>query len=370
MKTKEMNIEVANNKFAYKMARQLFTEKENMFFSPYSIFSAFAQVYIGARKDTERQFQDALDYGPQDIFHNSMNESMGRLENFKENIFNIANSLWAKSKDEFYTDFLTLLKELYDSEINEVSFSEIVSKVNQWVSEKTNKKITEIISEGDISDKLLFILVNAVYFKGKWEKEFEKKDTKKRPFYTEEGEKKVDTMFMEEGFQYFEDEKYQFLSIPYKHHEVYMDILLPKKEYYLSSIDVGDFEKLEKKCYHRENIEIYLPKFKMEYGFFLNNFLENMGLRKAFNPAEADFSGIADISQPIYISSAVHKAFVEVDEEGTEAAAATAVMMVRGCVVNTPPEKIIFRADHPFYFQIKSNTGEVLFLGKVEDPSC
>jgi serpin B len=242
--------------------------------------------------------------------------------------------------------------------------------INSWVEEKTREKIKDLIPQGGLSSETVLVITNAIYFKGVWETQFGKKDTKEANFTISKTEKvKVPMMYLKEAFRYYADENLQAVQLPYKGGESSMLVLLPKKNDGLKTVEdmlthdnLGRwFSKMEMRM-----VPVYLPKFKMTWGSFdLKDSLMALGMHDAFKSGKADFSGI-NSKNNVFISTILHKAFVEVNEEGTEAAAATATEL---CGSATPPDASVFRADHPFVFIIQDNrSGSILFLGRVMNP--
>ncbi|MCK4339529.1 MAG: serpin family protein, partial [Candidatus Cloacimonetes bacterium] len=243
------------------------------------------------------------------------------------------------------------------------------NQINEWVEQKTKDKIKELIKPGILDPLTRLVLVNAIYFKGKWEKEFEKKLTKDTPFWlTPEDSIHCPMMQQKGSFNYCENDSLQILELPYLGDDLSMIVLLPREVDGLKKLEncltIDNLNKWMNVSY--QEIKVYLPKFKITSGFSLGKTLYDMGMTDAFIPYKADFSGMNG-SKELFISKVIHKAFVDVNEEGTEAAAATAVVMLKAVA---PKQPIVFRADHPFVFLIRDNhSGSVLFLGRMVDPT-
>jgi serpin B len=242
-------------------------------------------------------------------------------------------------------------------------------KINRWVEDKTNDKIKNLIPEGALNAMTRLVLTNAIYFKGDWASQFDKDDTEDADFFVSP-EKTVTAslMYQKEEFKYAENELLQILQLPYKGDDLSMLVLLPKEKIGLADLEkeltADKLTEWQKRMYEQE-IEVYLPKFKMTSQFSLSETLKKMGMSDAFDPGKADFSGMTG-NKDLFISAVLHKAFVEVNEKGTEAAAATGVMMQLSMALDEP----VFRADHPFIFMIQDNkTGSILFVGRVMDPT-
>ncbi|MBN2015078.1 MAG: serpin family protein [Candidatus Altiarchaeota archaeon] len=369
----------ANNRFAFELYSEYKSQEGNVFFSPYSISSALAMTYEGARGETAEEIQA--------VFHFPENDS-GRRQGFsaanaeinregKAYALSTANALWAQRDFVFLPEYFKVVEEYYSGKATNLDFVLETEKsrmtINSWVEEHTNDKIKDLIPSGAITPLTRLVLTNAIYFKGTWVKQFNESLTEERDFRVG-GEKtvKVDmmSMFMED-FNYTETADAQILELPYSGGELSMLILLPKDDDITSLEESLSAEKLSawRKALREEKIdELYLPRFKFETKYFMAETLKAMGMLTAFS-YEADFSGM-DGKRDLYISSVIHQAFVGVNEEGTEAAAATAVIMTLSATPE-PQERIIFNADHPFIFIIQQkSSGNILFLGRVSDPTA
>lgn len=371
-------ISASNNAFGIDLYKKLITEeKGNIFISPYSISSALAMTYAGARGNTEKQMAKVLYFNlPQEDIHkafSSLNAYFNRPN--KSYQLAIANALWGQANYPFQKEFINLLNKYYEAGFNEVDFVNEENRekarltINKWVEDKTNNKIKELIHPEDISALTRLILVNAIYFKGKWQNQFDPKETRDMPFNLENKKKiNVPMMHQEGKFNYTEDEKVQVLELPYSEKELSMVIFLPKE-----GISLSDFEKelsIERvnkllSNLSQEKVDVYIPKFKMEKRYILNKILIDLGMSDAFDMMLADFSGMTG-SKDLYISKVIHQSFVEVNEEGTEAAAATAVIMSGKSIA---PMIIEFKADRPFLFIIRDiKTNTILFMGRFVEP--
>ena len=286
----------------------------------------------------------------------------------------VANALWGQNGYGFLEEYLELIETNYGGKLNEVDFirtAESARKtINRWVEKKTNDKIKNLIQEGVLDSMTRLVLTNAIYFKGNWARQFEKDKTKDAPFSLADGEK-VDVAMMNQTaeFGYLETENFQGLELPYVDDELSMIIMLPKEidglDEFEKTLTVENLSKWLKKLYKRE-VVVSVPKFKMTSQFGLASVLKSMGMTDAFS-SDANFSGING-KRDLFISAVIHKAYVDVSEEGTEAAAATAVTMRLTSVM---PSRIpVFRADHPFLFLIRDNdSGSILFIGRVMNPN-
>ena len=366
-----------NIAFALDLYGKLKEKEGNLFFSPYSISTALAMTYAGARGNTEKQMSEVLHFTlDQKLLHPTFARLEAQLNAVqeKENIeLSVANALWAQKGHVFLREFLDLTKKNYGAVLNLVDFKRAYEtarrKINTWVEEKTRNKIKDLIKPGVLNPLTRLVLTNAIYFKGNWESQFKKSNTQEAPFWLAPG-KSINTSMMtqKQKFRYMESESLQMLELPYAGNDLSMIVLLPKKVDGLAQLEtalsvnnlttwIGLLRKRE--------ILVFLPKFKMTSQFSLHKTLASMGMSDAFT-GQADFSGMTG-NKDLYISAVIHKAFVDVNEEGTEAAAATAVA-IRLLSMPTPPP--VFRADHPFVFLIRHNSTEsILFLGRVVNPT-
>jgi serpin B len=286
----------------------------------------------------------------------------------------LANALWGQKGEPFLKEFLDLNKDYYDADLKQLDFASETEKsrqiINSWVEEKTNDKIKELISPGGVDRSTVLVLTNAIYFKGDWQTKFEKNDTKQADFAVSTKEKvKVDMMHVKGDFKCYTDEKMRVLELPYKSNELSMLIFLPNDSNNFKEIEniltAESIDTILSKM-QKTVIDVYFPRFKMTWGTFsLKNTLINLGMSDSFDVRKAaDFSGISGKAD-MWISDVFHKAFIEVNEEGTEAAAATAVGMIKAIRIEP-----VFRADHPFIFMIKDNrSGSILFMGRVMNPA-
>lgn len=369
-----------NNAFAFDLYSQLKTNNtKNLFFSPFSISAALAMTYAGARTETERQMSKVLHFNlDQKNFHADFHKLLGGIEGDTANGLQLylANSLWAQEKYNFSPAFFDLVKSNYHSELHKVNFAyteKVRQEINTWVEQKTNSKIKDLIKTNVLDGGTTLVLVNAIYFNGKWAMEFDKKLTKEDTFHISRKEK-VQTMFMHKrgDYSYYEDKEIKAIEIPYNDSIASMLVILPNEMKNLKTVEASlnssYYEKISGSL-QQKIVQLSLPKFKTTAEFELSGVLTGMGMPLAFSP-KADFSGMrADSLKNLYIKNVIHKAFVDVSEEGTEAAAATAVVMGKAMVVSPSLIKT-FKADHPFIFIIKDNaTGSILFMGEIKNPN-
>ena len=382
-----------NNEFALRLFAKLQSTKGNLFFSPYSISTALAMTFAGARGQTESQMAEVLHFPVSanqrmDSTSKSMLDRQQFAADFGKIIkdlnnrgqkgaytLTVANALWGQKGYEFLKEFQELIEKSYDGRLNEADFvraAEAARKtINDWVEKKTKGKIKNLISQGVLNSMTRLVLTNAIYFKGNWASQFKEDRTNDAPFTLADNQK-VDVPMMNQKteFGYMETDAFQALEMPYVENELSMVIFLPKK-----SNALNEFEKILTQDnltqwlskIHKREVVVFVPKFKMTSQFSLASVLQSMGMTDAFS-SDANFSGM-DGKRDLFISAVIHKAYVEVNEEGTEAAAATGVVMRLTSVGPTPTP--VFRADHPFLFLIRDNlTGSILFIGRVANPKA
>jgi serpin B len=370
-----------DNEFALDVYAQLRGEEGNLFFSPYSISTALAMTYAGARGQTADEMAKTLHFTlDQEHLHPAMGALIRELNDPGKPSgyqLSVANALWGQKGQPFRKDFLDLTRTDYGAGLHEVDFARATEAarktINTWVEQQTRDKIKELLKPGILDPDTRLVLTNAIYFKGDWVYQFDKKRTHQADFHvTEKQTVQVPLMSMtnEKGeFKYLKGDDFQALELPYAGKHLAMVLFLPDKLDGLAEFEKGlTAAKLDGwigQLKPTKEVFVALPKFKMTKEFSLKDMLTKMGMRQAFDPDKADFSGI-DGSRDLYISAVIHKAFVDVNEEGTEAAAATAVVIKPTAVRLTPR----FQADHPFLFLIRDNrSGSILFLGRVADPS-
>jgi serine protease inhibitor len=363
-----------NNRFACDLYGRLRAEKVNLFFSPNSISTALAMTYGGAKADTEKQMADVLHFDlAQDQLHRAFSALRDRLNvNDKDIEVRIANRLWGQTGYKFLPAYLQLTKNQYGAELGQVDFRQQTEaarqEINNWVTEQTQGKIKDLIPAGVLNELTRLVLTNAIYFKGKWAAQFEKEATKNLPFHIS-ADAKIDVPMMHQKheFKYGAVDNLQIIELPYVGQHLSMFVLLPKEVDGLQSLeDQLTQVNLEKwtSTVREQEVDVYLPKFTTTSEFSLKNVLQAMGMTAAFDSQQADFSGLNG-KNDLYLSAVVHKAFVDVNEEGTEAAAATAVTVTTTSARITPT----FRADHPFVFLIRDGkTGSILFMGRLATP--
>jgi len=374
------NLVDGNNAFALEMYNSLRAETGNLILSPYSISLALAMTYAGARGETESQMAQVLHFAPQDQLHPSFNALDLALEKDPTNSskdqqplkLNIANAVWSEQTYPFQQDFLDTIALNYGAGIHLADFihqAEPARKeINNWVSDKTEDKINDLLQQGTVGSDTRMVLVNAIYFKADWLTQFDANSTGDAPFYLTDGTQ-VTAKMMNAGVYvpYLQGSGYQAVELAYAGETAAMDIIVP---------DAGSFEAFDS-SFSKETLDqilsrmqptsvaLGLPKFEFTKDFGLSNTLASLGMTNAFDPNLADFSGMTG-NKDLFIGDVIHKAFVAVDEKGTEAAAATAVIMR---ATSAPMFDVNLQINRPFIFIIRDTVnGQILFVGRVMNP--
>ena len=365
-----------NNAFALDLYQELRGEEGNLFFSPYSISLALAMAYAGARGETAAEMAQALHFIlPQDVLHRALGTLNLILTLFPPAgvEFHIANAFWGQLGHHFLQEYIDLLSRDYGAELHLVDFRNTPDAcrehINAWVSEETGGKIEELLPPGSVGPETRLVLTNAIYFQGAWEYAFDSWRTREGPFRLLDGSHvQVPLMELERVYLPYaegriEGVRYQAVELPYTQEELSMVILLPALAGFRTFERALDAERLEGILRELESWELHLvmPKFSFSSGFSLRETLLRLGMPRAFSTA-ADFSGM-DGTRDLWLNEVYHKAFIKVDEWGTEAAAASAV-------VGSWSLPYELRIDHPFIFLIRDlRTGAILFLGRVLNPA-
>jgi serpin B len=370
----------SNNQFAFDLYQQARQEGGNVFLSPASISTALAMTYAGAAGRTAQEMAAVLHFQPGQRVDEGFSSFLALLNSTGDRngySLSTANRLWGAANYRFEPAFLELTGTSYGAELKTLDFAQTEQArqtINTWVEEQTRQKIVDLIPSGVLQRDTRLVLTNAIYFQSGWAEEFAKGATKPAPFrLTAADQTDVPTMQQTKRFPYAEDADAQVLSLPYRGRELSMVIVLPKKVDGLSDLEAQLTSERFAGWIKQQNdglAEVYLPKFKMRSQFLLSSALKSMGMASAFSDS-ADFSRMSQ-SEALMISEVIHQAYVDVEEKGTEAAAATAVVIAPTSArpePQQPPKPIVFRADHPFLFAIRDNrTGGVLFLGRVHEP--
>lgn len=364
----------ANTAFALDLYAQLRGSDGNLFFSPYSISSALALTYAGAAGDTRSQMEKALHFPENGEVHAGFSRLRKHLVKAAKNDgvdLKIANSLWPLKGDKFLKEYLSLVRKAYGARITPLDFSDSEAarnRINAWVEDKTEGRIKEIVTPGSLDAMTRLVLVNAIYFKADWTRKFNEAFTQPALFFTGEDQPpEVQLMKQESSFRYAHVEDLQVLELPYASGAFSMLVLLPDEFNGLEKLEASlSPEKLDLwlNSLAETDVEVFLPRFELSYPFRLDGALKALGMTDAFSEA-ADFSGMNG-AHDLYLGAVLHKAFVAVNETGTEAAAATlAVMVTKG--LSFPAAN--FRADHPFLFLLRDNaSGSLLFMGRLVRP--
>jgi serpin B len=366
----------AVNELAVKLYGRIASPGENLCFSPYSVSSAFAMTYAGAAGETAAELSGVFGFG-KDIHRSNkllMNNILGAPEDAGEII--VANSIWPRKDYKVLASFLETVKENYEAEIRPLDFknnAEAARKeINGWIEEKTGGKIQDLIANGVLGPSTAMVLTNAVYFKARWMSQFSKDATETAEFYTSpEVVSTASLMKKIETYEYFENDLIQAVKLPYLRGAYSMTLMLPKERFGIGALEesiVSGSQNVVTRDMEKRLVELYIPKFKIESRFSLNRTISGLGAPSAFIPSAADFSGINGRGD-LFISDAIHSAYIDVGEEGTEAAGATAIAARATSIMLDTAEPMIFRADHPFLFFIKDEmSGAILFMGKAARP--
>jgi serpin B len=381
-----------NNCFAVRLYQKLQGGRENLFFSPYSISTALAMTYAGAQGQTREQMARALCFptsadalhkpgaGGPPLSPEQFAQAFGRIVKDlnarggrKKYELRVANALWGQKGYEFLPGFVQLVEKEYGGKLETVDFAAATEQarrtINAWVEKQTNDKIKDLISPGLLDAMTRLVLTNAIYFKGNWARQFEKKETHDAPFTLLDGSTVQVPMMNQQGeFGYAQVESLQVLEMPYVGEELSMVVLLPQEPAGIGALEKSlTAENLAQwlGALRKREVIVALPRFKMTSKFGLNDVLRSLGMTDAFSDT-ADFGGMTS-GRDLFISAVIHQAFVEVNEEGTEAAAATGVTMK---VLSVGPEQTpVFRADHPFLLLIRDqSSGSILFVGRTMNP--
>lgn len=381
--TEETTLVNGNTAFAFDLYRQLAGEEGSLFFSPYSISQALAMTYAGARGETAKQMAAALHFDLEaaalhPAFGGLAQSLTGRppLAGFEDQPFrlNVANSLWGDQQTTFLPEFLALLQSDYGAGLQAVDFrgkpEAARQQINDWIAQQTEDKIRDLVPEGAINPATRLVLANAIYFNANWLRPFYEGATADAPFTLLDGTVvNVPMMNQQERFPYGRGENYQAITLAYVGQGMEMVLILP---------DEGAFEAVEQGLtaewfngvlagLNSQEVLLAMPKFRFEYTLELSEALMALGMPDAFSD-RADFSGMT-VEEALFISKVLHKAFIDLDEAGTEAAAATAVIM-EAMAAPLPQEPVELRLDRPFLFAIRDSvTGSLLFVGRVLDPS-
>ncbi|MGB3403698.1 MAG: serpin family protein [Microcoleaceae cyanobacterium] len=365
----------AQTQFGFKLFNQLTqtSENQNIFISPSSIILALSMLYNGADGTTQQEIQNTLEYQGMSLEDvNQSNQLLQQQLNQDTAAIQlaIANSLWLREGFLIEDEFLQNNQTFYQAEVAKLDFNspEAVQKINQWVEEKTQGKIDQMIDQVSPSD--MMFLMNAIYFKGNWTEKFQESQTQNKAFNLMDGtEKQHPLMSRQDRFSYLETQQFKGISLPYGEEKRFsLYVFLPKPEIsindFLQELNIENWNQwMQQFSFKKGKIE--LPRFQLEYNIELNQILQKMGMTSIFSPNQANFSKLSQ-SEDLFVSIVKHKTFLDVNEEGTEAAASTAIGIRTTSIEPTPFEMIVNR---PFFCAIRDNqTGTILFMGVIYNP--
>ncbi|XP_074135113.1 serpin B11 isoform X1 [Sminthopsis crassicaudata] len=389
------SLSTANVEFCLDVFKELSNNhvSDNVFFSPLSLLYALSMLLLGARGNSAVQMGKVLhfSYGERSShpeleksskcgltggIHSEFPVLLSKISQSNSNYtLSIANKLYGTKNIQFHPQYLSCSEELYQSELQNVDFKhtpeEVRQTINAWVESKTNGKIKNLFSKGTIDTSSVMVLVNAIYFKGQWQNKFQEEETIKMPFKLREGKSVPVQMMQQSGIfkvALIKEPHMQVLELPYASGNLSMLVLLPKDTEQIEKIEkrlnLKTFKQWTSSLMTKKEVDVYLPRFKLGIKYELNSLLKTLGIRDIFDPLKADLSGLSP-SRDLYLSKVIHKSFIDVNEEGTEASAATGDVVV----VKRLPIRIRFLADHPFLFFIKhAKTDTIIFCGKVSSP--
>jgi serpin B len=374
LREREFNQLIASqNQFSIKLFREVFKRSDdagNIFISPLSVSLALSLLYNGSAGMTQEEIARTLEteiFLNDDATFNQANRMLLNQLNNTKNELELANSLWVGQGLPVNPKFLDINRQSYKADINGINFRkpQSVDIINAWVADRTRGKISKITDQ--LSPETMLLLINTIYFKGQWESQFDPQLTKNQPFFVSADQVKEHPLMSNFGeYNYFEDESVQAVNLPYQGGKLGMYIFLPEEnaslQHWIESLSINQLNDLINKMQPKEGL-IELPRFRQTYEVNLNKILQQLGLKKAFDRSQADFSPLS--STPLSIDEVKQKTFIEVNEEGTEAAAVTGI----GAVITSVSIPFQMRVDRPFLFIIRdSETGVILFMGSIVDP--
>jgi serpin B len=371
-----------NNRFALDLYQRMAAGQpadQNMLASPLSISAALAMTYAGARGRTARQMDDVLQFPlPDERLHAAFGEVIQDLDATREGYqLSIANRLFGQEGFAFQPSFIDVTRRYYEAPLEPLDFIRDPDgsreRINSWVEDQTNDKIRDLLPADSIKQNTRLILTNAIYFNGKWKYKFDESDTQDAAFHAAGGQQQVATMFQQQQFRYGDFDGFKMLEMPYAGDDLSMVLMLPDARDGLASLEASLTNELLDSSLHsmdEREVRVYLPRFKFDASFNLSGTLRDMEMSDPFDPDISDLTGIAQpVGANLYIADVLHKAFIDVNEAGTEAAAATGVIVgITDCVCD-PPQPAEFRADHPFLFALRDrHSGSLMFMGRVAEP--
>ena len=370
----------ANDDFAWDMYNHMSEDEGNLFFSPFSMTAALNMTYAGAAGQTATEMADVLRADGAASWHTDYGAFLGAVvadAELCDTTVAVANRIFGQQDYPWLEDFLTLNADVYSAPLEEVDFISdpdgVREHINQWVEDQTEERIQDLIPSGAIDETARMVLANAIYFKASWDEQFDPDDTFDTTFQLADGGSvDVDMMHRTAGFKLGEIDGVQVAELSYRGGQQSMLMLMPWDAADLPALEAElsseRLEALTSNLSEGDDFELFLPRFSITQDVPMADLLKSMGMVTPFIDGQADFSNMADIvasGEPLFIQDALHKAFIEVNEEGAEAAAASAV------IIGTESAPPSFYADHPFVFLIRDNpTGAILFLGRVADPSA
>ncbi len=371
-----------NNAFAIDFYKKVSAgDDDNEFFSPASVYVAFSILYEGADGNTAVQIQDAFGFEPDAAArYNATAHAMASLNRDDPYAtLKMANALWLSDRIPVYESYQDIARQIYLADIETVNFGkdgveETATKINNWASNNTNGKIKKVISEGDVDTDTVMVINNAIYFKGTWITQLPANDTAESDFW-KNGAESVDADFMNVGgetFDYAHSNGAQVLKMPYEGDRLSMLVILPEGRDTIGaleeSLSVDMIQQWRQELRPSEIVLVHMPKFNMSTNYDLKGPLQALGITDVFEESSSNLDGITDMPPRVWVTKATQDAFVNVNEEGTEAAAVTTIMIGS---VSLPPPKPYFIADHPFLFIIQDDeSGAILFMGKLSDPTA
>ncbi len=377
LSTDELQLVKSSETFGIKLFKAVdqYDETENIFISPLSVSTAFGMLLNGADNATYDSIRYVL--GFDNLSNEEINKSYKRLIELlttvdEDVLFEIANSIWYNNTFNVEQTFLNTNMEYYNAEISALNFTDpsSVGVINSWVKDKTHEKIKTIIDS--ITPDEIMYLINAIYFKGTWKYEFDKDYTRDDMFYYADGSSLLHKMMtMQARLNYYEDDDVQVAELPYGNEHYDMLIFLPKRvdalDDFIRSLDEARWQQYINNL-TEDSVVVELPKFTLKYKLGMENILKNLGMYIAFSPARSDFSRINKTAE-LAVSRVIHKTFIKVDEEGTEAAAVTAISIKVTSVDDNGDKVVYFYANHPFFYVIREkDSGTILFMGRLDRP--
>ena len=369
-------IAVANNGFAVDFYREVAAKDDNIFFSPTSMFVAFSALYEGARGNTADQMQQVFGFEPDlQARYNATAHLMSSVNRDDPNAtLEMANALWPALQFVPSDSYVDAVRSVYLADVERVDFTGGgVDRINSWASEKTHGKIEEVLTPDAVDASTFLVITNSIYFNGSWTVPFPEEDTVNHDFWKRPSESvKTDFMRVQDRFDYASSDGVQIIRMPYVGDRLSMLVILPNDRDGIGSLEsgvsAGQMAQWKQSMQSHE-VNVFMPKFTMETSYSLPAYLSSLGMVDVFDDSLADLSGIAPVEpNGLYVSEAIHKAYVDVNEVGTEAAAITAVVLDFTSAQPPPP---MFIANHPFIFIIQDDeSGAILFMGRLSDPTA